>query len=410
MTPKKLLRPRNLWLAGGAIVLLLVLSQCVFAKKPGPRYLTAPVTVSDVEQTVLATGVLQPYQLVDVGAQATGQVRSLKVALNDRVTKGQLLAVIDPSTQMNNLRNAEAVLAQERASRLAQAATLQQNRLILARQKITLAADASSHADYEAAEAAVQVGQGNLAALDAQIRQAAIAVDKAKVDLGYTNIVAPMDGVVVGVVAKEGQTLNAVQSAPTVVKLARLDLMTVKAQISEADVIKVHPGQTVYFTILGDPERRFYARLRSVEPAPESVTSQATSTTAATASATNTAVYYDGLFDIPNPGGLLRTSMTAQVYIVLGEARRVLTIPSAALGVRGRDGRYLVQVMDAKGKTADRRVRIGVNNNISAQVLDGLRVGEKVVVGEGPAKAAAQADFGGPGSNRRRSAAVRVSN
>src|SRR4051812_13518119 len=122
MTPKKLLRPRNLWLAGAAVVVLLILSQCVFARKPGPRYLTAPVTVSDVEQTVLATGVLQPYQLVDVGAQATGQVRSLKVALNDRVIKGQLLAVIDPSTQINNLRNAEAVLAQERAQRLSQAA------------------------------------------------------------------------------------------------------------------------------------------------------------------------------------------------------------------------------------------------------------------------------------------------
>jgi macrolide-specific efflux system membrane fusion protein len=410
MTPRKLLRPRNLWLAAAAVVLLLILAQCVFAKKPGPRYLTAPVVVSDIEQSVLATGTLQPYQLVDVGAQATGQVRSLKVALNDHVTKGQLLAVIDPSTQINNLRNAEAVLAQERAQRLAQAATVRQNDLVLARQKITLAADASSRADYEAAEAAVQVGQGSLAALDAQIRQAAVAVDKAKVDLGYTNIVAPMDGVVVGVVAKEGQTLNAVQSAPTVVKLARLDLMTVKAQISEADVIKVHPGQTVYFTILGDPERRFYARLRSVEPAPESITSQATAATATTASATNTAVYYDGLFDIPNPTGLLRTSMTAQVYIVLAEARRVASIPSAALGARGPDGRYPVQVMDARGKTADRRVKIGVNNNISAQVLDGLKVGEKVVVGEGPAKAASDGKFGPPGSNRRHSAAVRVSN
>lgn len=410
MTPKKLFRPRNLWLAGAAIVALLILSQCVFAKKPGPRYLTAPATVSDIEQTVLATGTLQPYQLVDVGAQATGQVRSLKVALNDRVVKGQLLAVIDPSTQINNLRNAEALLAQERAQRVSQAATLQQNRLILARQKITMAAEASSRADYEAAQAAVEVGQGNLAATDAQIRQAAIAVDKAKVDLGYTNIVAPIDGVVVGIVAKEGQTLNAVQSAPTVVKLAKLDVMTVKAQISEADVIKVHPGQVVYFTILGEPNQRFYARLRSVEPAPEAVTSQATSTAAATASQTNTAVYYNGLFDIPNPSGLLRTSMTAQVYIVLNQAHRTLTIPSAALGARGADGRYLVQVMDAKGRIAERRVRIGVNNNIAAQVLDGLRVGEKVVVGEGPAKAASDAQFGPPGSQSRRRAAVRVSN
>jgi macrolide-specific efflux system membrane fusion protein len=402
MTSKKLFRPRNLWLAGGALVLLLILSQCLFAKKPGPRYLTATAEVSDIEQTVLANGTLQPYQLVDVGAQATGQVRSLKVALNDRVRKGQLLAVIDPSNQVNNLRNAEAVLAQEKAQRLSDVATLKQDRLILARQKITLAAEASSLADYQAAEAAVQVAQGNLSALDAQIRQAAIAVDKAKVDLGYTNIAAPIDGMVVGVVAKEGQTLNAVQSAPTVVKLAKLDVMTVKAQISEADVIKVHPGQVVYFTILGDPDRRFYGRLRSVEPAPESVTSQATATTASTStSQTNTAVYYNGLFDVPNPAGLLRTSMTAQVYIVLGEARHVLSIPSAALGARGADGRYLVQVMDARGKIAPRQVKIGLNNNITAQVLSGLKPGEKVVIGEGPAKPVQDPRFG-PGHGPRR--------
>ena len=258
---KNLLRRRPIMTAVAVLVVLFVLSRMLFSHKPEPHYIAAPAAIGNVEQTVLASGALQPFEQVDVGAQATGQIRALRVALGDRVSKGQLLAVIDPSTQQNNLRNAEAGLAQERAQRLGQAATLLQNQLALQRQRITLAADASSQADFEAAEATVKAGQASLSALDAQIQQAQVAVDKAKVDLGYTSIVAPIDGVVIGIPVKQGQTLNAVQSAPTVVKIAKLDLMTVRAQVSEADVIKVRPGQVVYFTILGDHHHHDQQRL-----------------------------------------------------------------------------------------------------------------------------------------------------
>ncbi len=397
-------------IGAGALAALFVIKSCAFPNKPPPRYLTAPAAVGDVEQTVLASGTLQPLTLIDVGAQVSGQVKTLNVALGDHVKQGELIATIDAAPQRNALRNAQATLEQQQAQRLAQEAVVQQDKLALQRQTITLAAQASSRQDYEAADANLKSAEANLAATNAQIRQATVSVDTANINLGYTQVVAPIDGVVVATPTKQGQTVNAVQSAPTIVELANLATMTVKAQISEADVIRVHPGQTVYFTILGDPDRRYYARLRAIEPAPNSVTSSTSSSSSSTS--TSAAVYYNGLFDIPNPDGLLRTQMTAQVYIILASAKGVLTVPSAALTPAGGPGRYTVRVMDAHRKPSVREVRVGINNNVLAQVQSGLRAGEEVVIGEGPATPPAPQQLqpgqgpggpgpGGPGQGQR---------
>jgi len=196
------------------------------------------------------------------------------------------------------------------------------------------------------------------------------------------NITAPMDGKVVSIVTKEGQTVNSAQLAPTIIILAELKTMTVKALVSEADVIRVKPQQPAYFTILGDPDHRYNGNLRSVEPAPDSISSDGSDKNKNNATAAP--VYYNALFDVPNPDNLLRISMTAQVSIVLNEAKGALMIPSTALGERGKDGRYLVKVLqtkDGKHTVDSRQVRIGINN-IQAQVLDGLKAGEKVIVGD----------------------------
>ena len=381
-------RPISHYVLAGvvALVVVVVLKGCLFPTRLPPRYITAPVRAGDIEQTVLADGSLQPFLLVDVGAQASGQVKALKVALGDHVTQGQVIAVIDPSSQHNALRTAEATLEQQRAQRLSQAATVANDRLLLQRQAITLAGEASSKQDYETADTNLKLAEAGLAAIDAQIKQAMVSVDTAKVNLGYTQIVAPIDGVVVAIVTKQGQTVNAVQTAPTIIKLAKTDTMTVTAQISEADVIKVHPGQNVYFTILGDPDRRYYGQLRAVAPAPDSVATESSLTTSNSGTSTS-AVYYSGLFDVANTDGRLRTSMTAQVYIVLGSARNVLLAPAAALGPKAADGADTVRVMDpATNKPVVREVRVGINNNVDVQILSGLKAGDKVVVGEGAGK------------------------
>jgi len=349
------------------------------------QYLTTPVTRGDVQESVLATGTLTAFKQVSVGAQASGQVKSLKVALGDSVKQGDLIAEIDSQSQENALRIAEADMENIKAQRAAKVATLQQAQSEFARQKGMLKSRATSRQDYEDAQATLAETQADIAALDAQIVGAAIDVDTAKVDLGYTKITAPMDGVVVAVITKEGQTVNASQSTPTIVKLAQLDTMTVEAEVSEADVVNVKPGQKVLFSILGEPDNQYEATLRSIEPAPDSISDDDDSSSS---SSDDEAIYYNALFDVLNPGHKLRISMTAEVTIVLDEAKNVLLIPESALGDKGRDGAYSVSVLTAEGRAENRSVHVGISDSVNIQVLDGLSEGDRVILGEADADAA----------------------
>lgn len=369
-------------------------------KPPAPEVITAEVERTDLEDTVLASGTIKSERDVNVGAQVSGQIKKLHVDLGDQVKQGQLLAEIDSTTQNNTLRNAEAQVALLQAQLQAKEALFRQADITYQRQQGLFKQDAGSKAELDAAEATLATTRADINALRAQIKQANISVDTARVNLGYTRILAPIDGVVTGVIAEEGRTVNAVQSAPTIIKLSRLDSVLIKAQISEADVVRVKPGLPVYFTILGEPQKRYEAKLRAIEPSPESEqvdTSTKTSTT--TSSSTTAAVYYNGLFEVPNPDGKLRVAMTAQVFIVLAKADDVLAIPASALGKRNRkDDTYTVRVLEGEPggvqRVVDRQVKVGLNNRVQAQVLSGLKEGERVVVGEASAG-------GGSGGSRR---------
>ena len=369
---------RRKWLIGGAAVALVALA-LVFnpfnAKKP--QMVTATVGRGDIEQTVLATGVLEPAKLVSVGAQASGQVKKLYVELGDTVKAGDPIADIDSRNQTNSVSNAQAGLSNVVAQRSAAQASLTEAQLNFDRQKRLFAEGASAKADLDSAESQLANARANLTASNAQIKQANLTLNTAETNLGYTKIVAPMDGTIVAVVTEEGQTVNANQSAPTIVMLAQLDKMTVSAEISEADVEKVEAGQDVYFTTLGDANKRHYAKLRTVAPAPESIESTSSSTSSSTASA----VYYNGLFDVDNADGKLKTGMTAQVYIVQASAKDALTAPSSALERRGREG-YFAKVVKENGEVERRAVKVGINTNVTAQVTEGLKEGEKIVVAE----------------------------
>ncbi len=368
-------RRRRIVLASIAIVAIaagVTLKAC--APDKHPQYLSAPVSRGDLENAVLATGALQAFRQVDVGAQVSGQLKSLKVKLGDKVTKGQWLAEIDPVISENALRQARASEESLRAQQQSTAAQLTQAELAFKRQQAMLPDDATSRESFEAARAT----------LDVQRRSARIQIETAQANLGYTRIVAPIDGEVVAVVTQEGQTVIAQQQAPVILKLADLDTMTVKAQVSEADVIRVSGGQTAYFTILGEPDKRHYGKLRAIEPAPQNYAEAQSSLGggAGGGSKPNSAVFYNALFEVPNPEHRLRISMTAQVSIVLGNARNALSIPAAALGEKRKDGTYAVRVLRADGSTETRNIRIGINNNVRVEVLAGLKDRERVVIGE----------------------------
>lgn len=357
------------------------------------QYLTAKVVRGDIEEVVSATGTVHPRAQVAVGAQVSGQLIALKVKLGDRVKRGQLLALIDPVLQKNELRRAEALLRDARAQRDAKKILLRQYKLEQDRQVLMLGGRASSQAEYEVARANVDSTALAIESLRAQVAVARVGVDTATANLGYTRINAPMDGEVIAVVSRAGQTLAAAQIAPVILIIADVDTMTVRAKISEADVIRARPGLPAYFSILGAPDSRYETTLLAVEPAPESIVGEVTAQQyQQTPQQGSGAVYYNGLLEVPNPGHMLRASMTAQVSIVLGKARLALTLPVAALGRRLGDKRYEVRVLQG-GLIQTRQVGIGYINDTNAQALSGVAENEEVVVGDSvsAAKAAEKA-------------------
>lgn len=382
------------------LALIAAIVAWMLRKPAAPALATSPVSRGDIEQTVEATGVIDAYKLVSVGAQASGQVTSLKVQLGDTVKEGDLIAEIDATTQQNQVLNAQASLDQVKAQRAVQQASLREAELEFARQQQMLAAEATSRAEFDAADAKLKTARAQIQSFDAQIKGRETELGTARANLAYTRIIAPMDGTVVAVVTEEGRTVNANQTAPTIVMLARLDLVTVNADVSEADVVKIRAGMPVYFTTLGEPDRKYHATLRQINPAPATIVKK--DSTTSDSSSTTTAVYYNALFDVENPDGTLRIDMTAQVSMMLKQAKDVLLIPAVALGPKSRDGQYLVRVAGADGMPAPRKVKIGINNGANAEVLSGLAEGDKVIVGEG---GGAQ----GAGAGNRSGSSVRIS-
>ncbi|MET0438326.1 MAG: efflux RND transporter periplasmic adaptor subunit [Devosia sp.] len=362
---------------------------------------TVAVTKADIETTVLATGVLEASSLVSVGAEVSGRIEAIHVTLGQDVKKGDLIAEIDSLDQENAVKSAQAALAGIEAQKRNQEAVLVKAEAALARNTQLSAGSLVSQTDLETAQAAVEQSKAQIDQLSAQIDQAELTVDSAKLNLARTQIVAPSDGTVVALVVEEGQTLNANSSTPTIAKIANLDTMVIKAEISEADVVKVVPGQKVYFTILGEPDNRIEATLREVEPAPTSISSDTTS------DSSSSAIYYNGLFDVPNADHRLRISMTAEVTIVLADAKDALTLPSSLVTRKGPDGAVMVMVYDPQTEeTRPQRIEVGLNNNITAQVLSGLEEGQQVVsgglatvsrsTGTGQRQGGGMMGFGGP--------------
>ena len=366
-----------------ALVVLLIFVHSAFFPTTAPTYMTSKVKKGDIEVSVLANGTIKPHRLVAVGARATGRIVSMKVKPGSIVKQGDLLAEIDPTTQTNDLKSKEAALANYRGKLAEQEAQLVLAKQNMNRQQNMISSHAVSKADFDDADAQVKIRAAQIDQLKAQIVQAEVDVETAKVNLGYTRVTAPSDGTVLATVVQEGQNVNAVQSAPTIVILGDLSVMTVRAEISEADVINVKPGQDLYFNVLGNRTRRYESRLEKIEPAPESIRNDISfnsSSTASSSSSTSQAIYYNGTFNVPNDDGVLRTYMTAEVHIILGRAEKVLLIPSDALNdVSGK--KAVVNVLDKNGQLEARNIETGLNNKVMVEVISGLEEGETVVTG-----------------------------
>jgi macrolide-specific efflux system membrane fusion protein len=340
----------------------------------GAALVTAVAQRGDLEDAITATGTLQPKDFVDVGTQVSGQVKRLLVEIGAVVKAGQLLAEIDPSVYQAKVDGDRAQLLNQQAQLSDRQAQVVLADLQLGRQQNLMREEATTAEALQGAQAARQSAHAQVNALKAQMLQTQSTLRGDEASLGYTKIYAPIAGTVVSQAAKQGQTLNANQQAPIVMRIADLSSMTVQAQVSEADVPKLRVGMDVYFTTLGGNGRRFHGKLRQIPPTPTVV---------------NNVVLYDALFDVANPDQALMTQMTAQVFFVAAAATDAVLVPRAAL--RLAKGTARVRVVDAGGRASEREVTLGVMNRVSAQVVSGLEPGEKVVIGTRSAAKAAGA-------------------
>ena len=427
------------------IIALVIIALGVLAyktlkpKEVTPNYLTATAEIGDIENNVMASGKVKALNTVDVGAQVSGEVTRLFVEVGDEVQKGDLIAQIDQVTQKNSLSNEQASLEQSEAAlqsaraeslsrqaglKSAQAdlasrqAELRQAQADFSRLQGLLAIDAISQQDYDTqgtkvqtaqaavanarasidtAKAAIATTAANINSQQAALRKSQTNVSTAQEDLSYTTIRAPMSGTVVSVTTEQGTTVNANQSAPTIVTLADLSTVRINAQISEADVINVKAGLPVYFNIIGNPDQKYDSILKAIEPAPEKISDT---------SSTDAAIYYVGYIEVPNTERRFRIDMTAQVYIVINQAKDALLIPSAALQPAGKTEKSKksknvstkntvtnvdsdstataanVRVLKADGTVVEQAVTVGINNRVNAEILSGLKKGDEVILSE----------------------------
>jgi len=343
------------------------------------REVVQPIVVSrgNIEEVVTSQGKLEAKQYVDVGTQVSGQLKAIHVDIGNTVTKGQLLAEIDPRVYQAQVEAGEAKLNSLRAQlnqQKAEAVLAEQN---LKRNQNLIAVNAVSQQALQETESQFAVAKAQVDSIIAQMQETESNLKASRTNLSYTKIYAPMAGTVTTLPTKEGQTLNANQTAPTVLQIASLDLMTVRAQVAEADVSRIKPNMPAYFTTLGNSERRWPGTVRQVLPPPQIV---------------NDVVLYDVLIDVKNEGRHLMTSMTTQVFFIFGKADNALIVPAEVLTRRAarqdndKGKAYRVAVITGKGPE-QRVVHVGLQSRTQAEVVDGLKEGERIAVNR-PAGAA----------------------
>ena len=366
------------WVA--ALVILAGLGWYGYQKmqpKNEATFITEEVKRGKIAQTVSATGEIAATNLVDVGAQVSGQIKKMHVKIGDVVKEGDLIAEIDNVTQVNEVNTRKAQLQTYQAQLESAQVALKIAQRKYSRYKSLASADAVSKEEFEATEDSLATNRAKIKELQSSIRQTQIAINTAEKDLGYTRITAPSAGTVVSLVVEQGQTINSSQTSPTVVQIADLTSMTNKMQIAEGDATKVKAGQTVNFTILSEPDTPISAKLDSIDPG---LTTMSQGSYSKSTDTTSNAIYYYARATVPNPEGKLAIGMTTQNTVEIASADNVLMVPTVA--IKTKDGKKFVRVLEANNQAVDREIQTGLKDSMNTEVKSGLNEGEKVVMSE----------------------------
>ncbi len=327
------------WLPGlGVLLLILGIARCT-SDAPKPDYITTPVAQQSLSLSVTATGNLRPTNQVEVGAEVTGPLDSVLVDVNDRVTKGQVIAVINTEIIDQQIAQSRANLNAARAALGQAQATIDIDKVQLARLEEVRALSGGrvpSQIEVERAEAAVDRDRAAVASARANIEAAQALLNGNLTTRTRAVIRAPVTGVVLARRVEPGQTVVASFNTVTLFVIAEdLSQMQLRVSVDEADVGQVKAGQQASFTVDAYPGRRFPATVDRVDLASSSTTQAGTAGSGSAASAAGGAVVsYEARLTVQNPNGLLRPGMTATATIATQNTGNALLVPNAALRFR----------------------------------------------------------------------------
>lgn len=318
LKPRRRWGRRLLWPALLAVLVLAAGAGIYFWRAQTPAtYVTAPVIRSPLTVAVSATGTLQPQDEVDVGAEISGRLDAVNVDFNDRVKKGQVLAVVNTDQIQAQLAQAEALLNANRAGVANDEATVRETLDKRDRARALLAIGGIPTQDARVAEAAYDRAVSSLAKSRADVENAAAQVRMHQTQLGKAQVRSPIDGMVLERRVSTGQTVAASFQTPVLFVLASdLSMLQLAVDIDEADIGVAHEGQSATFTVDAYPQRRFTAKLTSLRNAPKT---------------TNGVVTYQGVLTVDNSAMLLRPGLTANVSILVSETKEALLVPNGAL-------------------------------------------------------------------------------
>lgn len=339
------------------------------------HYITESVKLGNLDKSVLATGSVRANQRTEVGAQVSGKILKLYVELGQSVKKGDKIADIDSETQQNNLDTAQAELSAYKTQLNAKQVALNVAESNYQRLSKLYAQKSASLNDFETAKNELATAKANLDDAKAQIKVAEIAVRTAETNLGYTQIVSPIDGIIISVPVSEGQTVNSNQTSPVIVQVADMSKALIKLEVAEGDIAQVETAQAVSFTTLAEPQRTYRAKVDSIDPALTTLTDNSYTE----ASGNSEAVYYYANVVVDNSDGSLRIGMTTQGRIVIAEKNDVLLVPTTALKRRGQE--TYVQVLE-NGKAVEKVVQTGLADSLNTEILSGLKEGENVITAQ----------------------------
>ena len=350
------------------------------------EFITKKAKKGSFSKKVDATGEIFATELIDVGAQVSGQIKKLYVKLGDQVKKGDMIASIDSSTQQNSIDNKEAQLAIYKAQLESAKVALNIAKTQFDRENALFAKNATSKQEFESAKNTYSANSAKIKELEAQIKQTNIELSTAKINLGYTKITAPRDGTVVSVQVEEGQTVNANQTTPTIVNIADLSRVKMKMQIAEGDITKIKVGTPVEYSILSEPTKKFQTTVSSIDPGLTTLSdgsygsSSSSKSSYSSSSSSSSAVYYYAQSIVDNKDGILRIGMTTQNELLIANVEDAIIVPS--IGIKKDENGTFVYVLK-DGKPVKTAVKTGIKDNLDTQIISGINENDEIITSQG---------------------------